>query len=142
VTAYDVHVQQSLPPPACPLDDWLGAFGLADFLHREVAGVIRSLPDAIRDDFILDPSFRLYDYEPGPGVVMHVPVGLPRPRANRAGRSVVLKRTLRHRPPAFVRWLIAHELAHAHLKLGGRFPGEDPERAADALAAEWGFPKP
>ena len=57
-------------------------------------------------------------------------------------RSVVLKRTLRHRPIAFVRWVIAHELAHAHLRNGGRHPGEDPEHAADSLAAAWGFPKP
>lgn len=127
------------------LDHWLAPFGLDDFIRREVAGVLSCLPDRIRDDFLADPGFRVYDYEPGPGVVMHVPVGPPRRGANggsRAGRSVVLKRTLRRRPPAFVRWVIAHEFAHAHLGLGGRFPGEDPEHAADALAAEWGFPKP
>jgi hypothetical protein len=71
---------------------------------------------------------------------MHVPVASP--RRNRPARSVVLKRTLRHRPLAFVRWLIAHEVAHAHLRHGGRWPGEDPEHAADALAADWGFPRP
>ena len=55
---------------------------------------------------------------------------------------VVLKRTLCRRPIEFVRWVIAHELAHAHLRNGGRWAGDDPERAADALAAGWGFPKP
>jgi len=58
------------------------------------------------------------------------------------GRSVVLKRTLRYRPEEFVRYVIAHELAHAHLRNGGRSPGEDPEVAADSLAEAWGFPRP
>jgi hypothetical protein len=38
--------------------------------------------------------------------------------------------------------VIAHELAHAHLRNGGRHPEEDPEHAADSLAADWGFPRP
>ena len=58
------------------------------------------------------------------------------------GRAVVLKRTLCSRHETFVRWVIAHELAHAHLRNAGRWPGDDPERAADALAQRWGFPKP
>ena len=60
----------------------------------------------------------------------------------RPGRSVVLKRTTKRRSVPFARWVIAHELAHAYLRHGGRFPNEDPEHAADSLAAEWGFPKP
>lgn len=123
-----------------PLDEWLFAFGLDAFVHRHVAFVLGALPDAVREDLTGDPSFHLCDYEPGPGVVMHVPVAAP--GRNRAGRSVVLKRTLRFRSEAFVNWLIAHELAHAYLRHGGRFPGEDPEAAADALAAAWGFPRP
>ena len=51
--------------------------------------------------------------------------------------ALVLKRTLRQRPVKFVRWLIAHEVAHAHLRHAGRWPGEDPESAADGLAATW-----
>jgi hypothetical protein len=82
----------------------------------------------------------LYDYEPGPGVIMEVPLKAPSGRG--ASRSVVLKRTLCRRSPGFVRWLIAHELAHAHLRNRGRWPGEDPEKAADALAEGWGFPRP
>ena len=120
--------------------EWVAGFGLDSFLRDEVARVVHSLPAGVRDDLVGDPGFTLYDYEPGPDVVMRVPVRAP--GRNGAGRSVVLKRTLRHRPPEFVRWLIAHELAHAHLRHGGRFPGEDPESAADALAAEWGYPKP
>jgi hypothetical protein len=43
---------------------------------------------------------------------------------------------------SFVRWVIAHELAHAHLRNCGRWEGDDPEHAADDLAARWGFPRP
>ncbi|HEX5244700.1 MAG TPA: hypothetical protein VFW23_15660 [Tepidisphaeraceae bacterium] len=122
------------------IENWLSAFELETCLSSHVAAVVERLPGQVRDDLMNDPAFRMCDYEPGPGIVMHVPVSLPGPSG--ASRSVVLKRTLRHRPTSFVRWLIAHELAHAHLRHGGRWKGEDPEFAADALAAEWGFPKP
>jgi hypothetical protein len=123
-----------------PIHDWLTRFGLDEALHHEVAGVLITLPGHVRDDFVGDPAFTLFDYDPRPGLITHVPVGLP--RGGFASRSVVLKRTLSRRPVEFVRYIIAHELAHAHLRNAGRFPGEDPEHAADALAAEWGFPKP
>jgi hypothetical protein len=100
----------------------------------------RWLPSHVRDDLMGDPAFSMCDYEPGPGVVFHVPVRFPVPRG--PGRAVVLKRTLRARPETFVRWVIAHELAHAHLRNAGRWPGDDPEHAADALAEGWGFPRP
>jgi hypothetical protein len=122
------------------LADWLSRFELDAFLFAHVAAVLAALPRHVRDDFLGDPSFLLFDYEPLAGVVAHVPVGLP--GRSRAGRSVVLKRTLRRRPEPFVRYVIAHELAHAHLRNAGRWPGEDPESAADALAEEWGFPRP
>ncbi|HXE54187.1 MAG TPA: hypothetical protein VN541_14285 [Tepidisphaeraceae bacterium] len=121
------------------IHQWLSRFELDDFLHAHVAGVLGVLPDHVRHDLVADERFRICDYEPGLGIV-HVPVGLP--GAKQASRSIVLKRTLRRRPPAFVRYVIAHELAHAHLRNGGRWPGDDPEHAADALAAEWGFPRP
>jgi hypothetical protein len=124
------------------IHDWLSRFGLDAALHHEVAGVLVTLPSHVRDDFVDDPRFTFFDYDPGPGRVMHVPVSLPRAGGGGASRSVVLKRTLTRRPPAFVRYVIAHELAHAHLRNGGRYPGEDAEYAADALAAEWGFPRP
>jgi hypothetical protein len=122
------------------LFQWLDGFGLADCLRREVAGVFVRLPAHVRDDFLGDPGFAMCDYEPRAGAMTVVAVAPP--RRNAAGRSVVLKRTLCRRPEAFVRYVIAHELAHAHLRNGGRWPGEDPERAADALAAEWGYPRP
>ena len=119
---------------------WLSRFGLDTFLHAHVAGVMLAAPEHVRADLLGDESFRICDYEPGSGVVAHVPVGAP--ARKRASRSVVLKRTLRRRPEVFVRYVIAHELAHAYLRNAGRWPGDDPERAADALAAEWGFPRP
>ena len=42
----------------------------------------------------------------------------------------------------FANKMIAHELAHAYLRHAGRHPDEDPEFAADSLAAAWGFPRP
>lgn len=123
-----------------PLYQWLDGFALDDSLRGHVATVMVRLPNHIRDDFLGDPGFAFFDYEPALGAMTVVPVGPP--RRNAAGRSVVLKRTLRRRPEAFVRYVIAHELAHAHLRNEGRWPGDDPEYAADALAAEWGYPRP
>jgi hypothetical protein len=122
------------------IETWLAAFDLDGFLHGHVARVVAALPSHVRADLIGDPDFRMSDYEPGPGVVMRVRVGMP--QRSKPSRGIVLKRTLRHRPESFVRYVIAHELAHAHLRNGGRFAGDDPERAADALAADWGFPRP
>ena len=122
------------------IHDWLARFDLDAVLHGHVAGVVSLLPAEVRHDLVGDASFRICDYEPGRGVVAHVPVAAP--GRHGASRSVVLKRTLRHRPPGFVRYVIAHELAHAHLRNRGRWPGDDPECAADALAADWGFPRP
>jgi hypothetical protein len=122
------------------LDDWLSRFSLDAFLHTHVADVMVSLPGHVRTDLVGDPGFSLCDYDPLVGGHFFIPVGVP--SRNAAGRSVVLKRTLRRRPVEFVRYVIAHELAHAHLRNAGRWPGDDPEHAADALAAEWGFPRP
>src|SRR5688500_8627756 len=122
------------------IDQWLRPFNLEASLHAHAAEVVASLPPHVRSDLMDDPAFTMCDYEPRSGNVFHVPVKLPERR--RASRSVVLKRTLRNRPERFVRWVIAHELAHAHLRNGGRWDGDDPEHAADALAAGWGFPKP
>src|SRR4030095_7747297 len=103
------------------VQEWVGRFALSDELRACVFGVVMGLPEVVREDFIGDPRFTLYDYEPGPGVVMRVPVSAP--RSGVASRSVVLKRTLRHRPEAFVKYVIAHELAHAHLRNRGAWPG-------------------
>jgi hypothetical protein len=122
------------------VDDFLLPFGLHSQLHKHAAHVLQSLPDDVRQDLMGEAGVVFYDYDPGPGVVMNVPVKPP--GRGGASRSIVLKRTLTGRPVNFVQWLIAHELAHAHLRNGGRWPGDDPELAADSLALEWGFPRP
>ena len=126
-------------PVAGAVERWLAGFALEPRLHAEAVVVVRALPAAVREDLMGDAGFSLYDYEPG-GERFSVPVAVP--GASGCSRSVVLKRTLRTRPGPFVRWLIAHELAHAYLRNGGRWAGEDPEEAADALAAAWGFARP
>jgi hypothetical protein len=121
------------------IHDWLARFKLDAALHDCACQVLAALPEPVRQDFLGDPAFHLCDYEPLPGVAVEVPVAAP--ALNRAGRSIVLKRTLNLRPRPFALYVIAHEFAHAHLRNGGRVEDEDPEHAADALAAEWGFPK-
>ncbi len=118
---------------------WLDGFTLDHTLRPHIAEVFTALPEAVRGDLMNDPAFRLVDYETG-GQFFLVPVGIPSARGG--ARSVVLKRSLGRRPSAFIRYIIAHELAHAHLRNAGRSPGEDPELAADALAEHWGFPRP
>lgn len=127
-------------PGETNIEAWLGRFALDPLLHRYTALVVSALPAEVRHDLMSDRNFHLCDYEPRAGVGFVVPMRIA--HKNRASRSVVLKRTLRHRSDAFVKWLIAHELAHAFLRHGGRWPGEDAEEAADGLAAEWGFPRP
>lgn len=122
------------------LHAWLGRFALDEFLRVHVAAVMAAMPAGVRGGLVDDPAFRICAYDPGPGG-MCVTVAAPGGRGA-PGRSVVLPSTLRRNRPCFALWMIAHELAHAHLRHGGRWPGEDPERAADALAAEWGFPRP
>jgi hypothetical protein len=121
------------------LEEWLASFSLEPFLHGHVAAVVGALPEHVVSDFVSDPSFSFCDYEPS-HLPAHIPLRAPSGRG--PSRCVVLKRTLRRRPENFVRWVIAHELAHAHLRNGGRHEGEDPEHAADSLAADWGFPRP
>ncbi|MGA3068185.1 MAG: hypothetical protein ABSF29_15180 [Tepidisphaeraceae bacterium] len=120
------------------IDQWLCAFPLDEWVRGHVAVVMENLPEEVRGDLMNDPEFSVYDFEPGAEAIMQVPVRFNGGR----GRSVVIKRTIRRRPVGFVRWVIAHELAHAYLRHGGRWSGEDPEVAADSLAAEWGFPRP
>ena len=125
---------------ASGIDNFLSPFGLHSALRDHAAHVLEMLPDEVRRDIMGEGGVVFYDYDPGPGVVMQVPVKIP--GRSGASRSIVLKRTLLNRPSHFVHWLIAHELAHAHLRNGGRWPGDDPELAADSLANQWGFPRP
>ena len=122
------------------INQWLCAFQLDGWIRDHVAAVFQELPDEVRADLMDDPEFVVCDFDPGPNAVLEVPVRFS--GGGNPGRSIVLKRTIKLRPVPFVRWVIAHELAHAYLRHGGRWPHEDPEQAADSLAAAWGFPKP
>ncbi len=122
------------------IDRWLGAFPLDEWVRTHVAVVMSNLPAEVRSDLMEDPSFVVCDFEPGAARVFHVPMRLV--GRGKPGRSIVLKRTIKRRSIPFAQWVIAHELAHAYLRHEGRVPEEDPELAADALAAAWGFPKP
>jgi hypothetical protein len=125
------------------IDNWLKPFALHMHLHAHAASVLAALPEGVRADFMDDPAFSMCDYDPVHGRGYCVPMRLGiRGSGVTPGRAIVLKRTLLRRPVDFVKWVIAHELAHAHLRNAGRWPGDDPEHAADALAGEWGFPKP
>jgi Zn-dependent protease with chaperone function len=106
------------------IDQWLRTFPLDAWIKDHVAAVIENLPENVRIDLMGDPDFIVFS------------------TGGKPGRSIVLKRTMKRRPIPFVRWVIAHELAHAFLRHEGRWSDEDPEHAADSLAAEWGFPKP
>src|SRR5947207_10098303 len=132
-TIPSVMQKRSLMPERIQV--WLEPFALDAFLLPHVQTVMLALPDPVRDELMGDPAFGICDFEPGPATVAHIPISLP-------GRCVVLKRNLRGRSAAFILYVIAHELAHAHLRNRGRGSGEDPEIAADSLAAAWGFPRP
>ena len=131
--AYNIPVQQRI-------HNWLAAFQLDPSLLMHVAEVVATLPELVREDLMGDPSFVLHDYDPTERTMTCVPVAMP--ARGRPGRSVSLKRTLNGRPVDFARWVIAHELAHAHLRNQGSPTHDDPETAADSLAADWGFPRP
>jgi hypothetical protein len=121
-----------------PIDQWLRAFDLEPALRACAAEVFAALPANVRDDLMDDPAFMLCDYEPGRAMDVPMRMGPGQP-----ARTVALKRTLLQNPPAFVRWLIAHELAHAFLRHGlAPCANDKAEADADALAADWGFPKP
>lgn len=119
---------------------WLRRFDLHPEMRGHIAFVLDSLPQAVREDLMTDAGFRICDMQPQPWGGYQVPVGPL--TGDASSRAVVLKQSALNRSTTFVRWLIAHELAHAHLRNEGRAEHEDPENAADALALEWGFPRP
>ena len=109
-------------------------------LALRILAVMERLADAVVFDFLNDPLFRiaLDDFVPGRGRI----VWMACPKAGNGSRCVILKSRLADCPEDFAHYVIAHELAHAHLKNGGWEDIEDPEQAADALASRWGFKRP
>lgn len=121
------------------LETWLDSIDLQAGLRPHVHEVMRRLPEPVLIDLLNDPAFIVCDYDATPGLMATIPVNIG---VKNPARSIALKRSLARRQEDFVRWVIAHELAHAHLRNQGRWEGDDPEHAADALAADWGFPRP
>jgi hypothetical protein len=110
-------------------------------LRMRVVHVLSAMPFEVVAGLLNDPCFRIAidNHVPGRGgtVWMACPGDIPW----KGSRSVVLRRRLTEGPEDFAHYVIAHELAHAHLWNGGWGEITDPEEAADALAASWGFPR-
>ncbi len=110
-------------------------------LGDRVLHVLLSLPTDVQRDFLDDPRFRVTveQYIPGRGwtVFMNVPGTL-----GSGSRSFVLRPKLAKLPEPFAHWVIGHEFAHAFLRHGDGGDTSNVERDANALAAEWGYPRP
>ena len=110
-------------------------------IKTRLVTVLSAIPQPVVRDLLEDPRFRiaLDDFVSGRGRTVWLCSPAP---GGRGSRSVVLKRRLGECPTAFAHYVIAHELAHAYLRNGAWGDIADPEQAADALAASWGFSKP
>jgi hypothetical protein len=120
--------------------DFIAAFITDGTLKERVLYVFSTLPEDVQKEFMGDPGFSIGIYDTGRSGGARLLI--PCPQAARGSRLVTLERSLATRARAFAHYVIAHEFAHALLWNRGRHPGEDPEIAADSVAAEWGFPRP
>jgi hypothetical protein len=120
---------------------YLQSFERYQPLGQRVLSVLNALPTEVQQDFVTDASFTvsLDNYVPGEG--SSVFMAAPRD-AGISSRSVVLRPRLSECEEAFAHYVIAHEFAHAYLRNGPWDNILDPEEAADALAASWGFSRP
>ena len=119
----------------------LEAFTESEPLGQRVARVLSALPQEVVQDFVEDPRFRISVLRQG--AAQDQPTLLALPTADgRGSRCVVLKQRLAECWEPYGLYVIAHELAHAHLHNGTWGEIDDPEEAADALAERWGFPRP
>ncbi|MBI1827657.1 MAG: hypothetical protein HY287_10830 [Planctomycetes bacterium] len=110
-------------------------------LHDLVVFVLAALPKEVKADLLEDPRFRIALDNFVPGERRTVWMASPGP-IGRGSRCVILKPRLADGSEVFAKYVIAHELAHAYLRHGGWGDVVEPEAAADALAASWGFSKP
>lgn len=111
-------------------------------LHDRIVAVLVAMPADVVSGLLNDPCFRIALDNHIPGRGSTVWMACPPNGVWRGSRSVVLRRRLADAPEAFAHYVIAHEFAHAHLWNGGWENYADPEEAADALAASWGFLRP
>ncbi|MGB7345992.1 MAG: hypothetical protein WBD20_17370 [Pirellulaceae bacterium] len=124
-----------------PFEKYLTSFANCKPLDTRVLHVLNALPDDIQEDFLDDPRFQITvdNFQEGKGWTLVMDL----PGADGGGsRCVVLKPKLATCDEAFAWYVIAHEFAHAFLRNGGWDDITDPEEAADALAAHWGFVRP
>jgi hypothetical protein len=120
--------------------DFIGAFITDETLKERVLYVFSTLPEDVQKEFMQDPGFSIGTYDTGQSGGVRLLLRCP--QVAQGSRLVALERSLAVRSRAFAHYVIAHEFAHALLWNRGRHPGEDPEVAADSLAAAWGFPRP
>lgn len=120
---------------------YLKPFADCEPLPRYILKVLNALPDVVIRDFLDDHRFRVDVDQVIPGKGRTVRLAGPGP-VGESSRCVVLKRRLSERSEGFACYVIAHEFAHAFLHNGGWGSITDPEEAADALAASWGFGRP
>ena len=120
-------------------EEFLKPFAELPISRERVERVLAGLPEDVQADFLNDPNFRvsLDDCEPGKGRTVLMPALGP----NGTSRCVVLKPRLEKCSDEFACYIIAHEFAHAFLHNGGWGEITDPELAADAMAASWGYDK-
>ena len=123
-----------------PVHDFIATFITDETLKERVLHVFSALPEDVQKEFMGDPAFVIGIYDTGRSEGARLVIPCPRP--DRGSRLVTLECSLSTRARAFAHYVIAHEFAHALLWNRGRHPGEDPEIAADSVAAEWGFPRP
>jgi hypothetical protein len=119
----------------------LQAFDALPVLQRRIAQVLDALPANVRDDLLDDSRFQMApeNYVPGKGTT----IWMAAPGVEgESSRSVILRERLNESGEPFALYIIAHELAHAFLRNGPWGEITDPEDAADALAASWGFARP
>ncbi len=111
-------------------------------LAARVVAVLLAMPHEIVAGLLNDPCFRIAIDNHVPGRGGTVWMSCPGDITWKGSRSVVLKRRLVDCAQDFAHYVIAHELAHANLWNGAWGEITDPEEAADALAASWGFARP
>ncbi len=119
----------------------LHSFAPEDPLRYRVLKVLSAIPMEVQRDFCSDPRFGItkLNFDLGRGTTLYL--ALPS-SDGRGSRCVALKPRLADCPEPFGLYVIAHELAHAYLRNGAWGTFTDPEEAADALAAQWGFSRP
>ena len=123
------------------IDPLVREFAQDDPLRVRLVEVLRRLPQDVIVDFASDDRFTIIKFSQRWGEKLTLCMALPSPDGS-GSRCVVLKERLATCELGFGLYVIAHELAHAHLRNGAWGQYTDIEEAADALAAHWGFQRP